>query len=273
MGLRPINLRNLPETVMSVEQPEQSVSPNKRRNPHELLGNRLRRIVALGNEGSAAVAEFPMTPVTVAKGTDLVVPGEEGTLPFIVLEGWLIEYRLTAEGARQMLDIFISGDLGNLRALVLPTADVFISAATEVRVARFAAEDFHLLIRRYPRFATAFFWMVALRRSRFFEHMVSLGRRKGDARIGHFLAELFVRAKNAGMANDEGFSCPLRLAEIADFVGLTREHTSRVVAQLRRKGLIETRDSHIFVPDLKSLMTAYAIDPTYLHLDEMPIAP
>jgi CRP-like cAMP-binding protein len=228
-------------------------------------------LVPLGNEGSAAIAEFPMSTVNVAKGEDLVVPGEEGTLPFIVLEGWLLAYRLTADGTRQMLDIFLTGDLGNLRSLVLPTTDVFISAATDVQVARFAVDDFHLLIQRYPRFATALLWMVALRRSRFFEHMVSLGRRKADARIGHFLAELFVRADIAGLVNSQGFICPLKLGEVADFVGLTREHTSRVIGQLRRDGLIETHDNRVVVPNLERLMTAFDIDAAYLHLDETPI--
>ena len=245
----------------------------KRRQPHEMLLSRLGEILSLSNAETAAVADLPLSSATILKGTDLVVSGEEGTRPFIVLDGWLIEHRVTAEGARQVLDILIASNLGNMRAMILPAADVFISAATEVRVAYFTADDFHGLVQRHPRLSTALFWMVALRRSRFFEHMVSLGRRKAHGRIGHFIAELFVRAKSAGLAGDRGFSCPLRLADIADFVGLTPEHVSRVMAQLRREGLVEITDAHFVVNDMERLMSACGIDTAYLHLDEKPLMP
>lgn len=244
---------------------------SKRREPRTLLAERLRGIIPLSGEEAAAIADLPVATVRVPKGSDLVVPGEEGTRPFLVLDGWLLEHRGTTDGARQVLDMFIPGDIGNWRSIVLPTSDVFISAATEARVAYFSPGDFHDLVRNQARITTALLWMVAIRRSRFFEHMLSLGRRKAKARIGHFVVEIFLRARSAGLATDRGFSCPLRQADIADFVGLTPEHVSRVMARLRADGLIETSNQNFIVRDIRALMKACGIDPAYLHLDESPL--
>lgn len=54
--------------------------------------------------------------------------------------------------------------------------------------------------------------------------------------------------------------------ELADALGLSSVHVNRVLQDLRRDGLIESRGRHLHVTDWKALKDAGGFDPRYLHV-------
>lgn len=63
-----------------------------------------------------------------------------------------------------------------------------------------------------------------------------------------------------GLANQNGFSCPLTQEELGDALGLTSVHINRVLRQLRSEGLLVLRRPTVGIPDLRLLHAAGGFD-------------
>ncbi len=81
--------------------------------------------------------------------------------------------------------------------------------------------------------------------------IVDLGRRTADERIARLilgLAERLARRDKARGAPTE-FEFPLRQHHIADAIGLTPVHVSKVLSEFRRNGLINISERSITILD------------------------
>jgi DNA-binding transcriptional regulator LsrR (DeoR family) len=79
-----------------------------------------------------------------------------------------------------------------------------------------------------------------------------------------------MRMERAGLASGSSFRAPLTLATLADLLGMTLEHVSRLMQRLRRNGLIRTDRELIEIVDIEALAKACDFDPSYLHVSENP---
>jgi CRP-like cAMP-binding protein len=93
-----------------------------------------------------------------------------------------------------------------------------------------------------------------------------VGRRTAHQRIAHLICEIHMRLKAVDLANGGGFELPITQVEIADSLGLSSVHVNRVLQDLRRDGLIQSRGRYLAVPDWRALEEAGEFDPRYLHI-------
>jgi DNA-binding transcriptional regulator LsrR (DeoR family) len=63
---------------------------------------------------------------------------------------------------------------------------------------------------------------------------------------------------------------PITQAEIGDALGLSTVHVNRTLQELRRDGLITTRNGILVVGSWEGLQEAGQFDPTYLHFRQDP---
>ncbi|MEX0807415.1 MAG: Crp/Fnr family transcriptional regulator [Dongiaceae bacterium] len=217
-----------------------------------------------------ALAELEANSLKLPKGKELIEPGEDGTKPFVLCDGFVIVSRSSSAGERLIIDLMIPGDLGNLRSIVLDRTDMFFDSISDVQISRFHPKTYYDLLTKQPRLGMALVFANAVDRSLLAERLYSIGRRNGYQRLGHFLLELLMRMRRAGLADDNSFQAPLTLSVLGDLLGMTLEHVSRLMQRLRRDGYIKTVRDRFEFPDLDGMAKACDFDPFYLHLSDNP---
>jgi CRP-like cAMP-binding protein len=234
------------------------------------LIRRVGAILPLTDEDRRALVELEANPCQMAKGKELIEMGEDGTKPFVLLSGFVIVSRSNSSGERLIIDLMIPGDLGNLRSIVLERADMFFDSVCEVAISRFHPKTYYELLTKRPRLGTALVFANAVDRSLLAERLYSIGRRNGYQRLGHYLLELLMRMRRAGLADGNSFEAPLTLAVLGDLLGMTLEHVSRLMQRLRRDGFVKTERERFAFPDIDGMAAACDFDPFYLHLSDNP---
>jgi CRP-like cAMP-binding protein len=198
---------------------------------------------------------------------DVVREGEEPRFVRLVADGWACRYKYLEDGRRQVLGLFVPGDICDINVFVLREMDHFIAAVTPLTLAQISREVFEEVTLAHPRLLQALWWdsLVASAIQR--EWLVNLGQRSAYERITHLLCETYLRMRAAGLAR--GLTCefPLTQTMIADISGLSTVHVSRTFQMVRDEGLMEIRDKVLTIHDLQAAMSACQFNPGYLHLN------
>jgi CRP-like cAMP-binding protein len=114
------------------------------------------------------------------------------------------------------------------------------------------------------RLATAVLWAASRDEAMMVEHLVDLGRRSAEERMGHFLLELGARLQLVGLADSYGFDCPLTQYHLADALGLSAVHVNRVLRHLREEGLVTFQKGRVVFDDVDRLKERAGFDTAYL---------
>ena len=200
-------------------------------------------------------------PRAVAAGERVTVPGD-APAALVILEGWAgTMVRIDAD-RRQLADLLLPGDawlpLGHGYAgegLVALTPLVAASVpAGALREAGRASPD---LLWRAATF-------VAAQNARLVQQVARNGRRTARERVAHLLLELYERLRIKGQAADGAFDLPVGQSVIADMVGLSYVHVSRVLTHLERSGMIERTRTTVALRDRSALDVLCGFDAAYL---------
>ena len=92
--------------------------------------------------------------------------------------------------------------------------------------------------------------------------LTAMGRQSALAHTAHLLCEMYVRQKE--LMTDDAFRMPLTQAKLADTLGLSAVHTSRVLRELREGGFVEWQGDRVTVKDWQGLKELGEFDATYL---------
>lgn len=198
---------------------------------------------------------------------DLIREGDSPKSVFLVLDGWACRYKQLPDGRRQIVGLFIPGDICDLNVYILREMDHSIGAITRVKVAEIGADEFDRLMRDSPRVTQALYWdelvTVAVQR----EWTLNLGQRSAYERLAHLFVEVYMRLRAVDLAQDGECEFPLTQGDLADASGLTSVHVNRTLQELRRHGLIELQGHKLTILDLAGLKRAAMFNDNYLHLD------
>jgi CRP-like cAMP-binding protein len=203
----------------------------------------------------------------VAARRDLIREGDKPTSVFLIMEGWACRYKQLPDGRRQIVALFVPGDVCDMNAYILKEMDHSIGAITAVKVAEIGRDDFEQLMQDHPRITQALFWDELVTVSVQREWTLNVGQRTAYERIAHLLVELFLRLRAVGLTNGNSCDFPLTQVDLADATGLTAVHVNRTLQELRRQGLIELKGRTLTISDLDALKNAAAFNDNYLHFD------
>ena len=214
----------------------------------------LDRIAGLGNR-------------QIGPRRDLVREGDRPRCVHVMLDGWACRYKQLPDGRRQVVALFLPGDLFDPNVFLLQEMDHSIGSITPVRIAEIGWASFDALLANSPRIAQALavneLVTVAVQR----EWTVDIGQRNAYERLAHLFCELFTRLRVVGLTADDAFDFPLTQADLAEAMGMTTVHVNRTLRQLREDGLIEHGGKRLHLLDLDRLRQAAQFNPNYLHLD------
>jgi CRP-like cAMP-binding protein len=169
----------------------------------------------------------------------------------IICSGWALSAVMLSDGSRQILSFLLPGDLVSTALLFDPKPTCFVETITDVTYRTFSRADLKDLIFGNPEVAQrlARLWIEEKRCAD--GMIVDLGRRPAAERIARLILALFERLQHRPIASGGAFEVdfPLRQHHIADAVGLTPVHVSKLLSELRRGGLIRLSERSLAILD------------------------
>ena len=231
------------------------------------LARKLGSFVRLTNAELTALDELHSRRRRYVAARDVIFEGQRDQSAYVLADGWVVSYKLLADGTRQIVDFQIPGDFLGLRSVLLRTSDHNVEPVTRIEASEIPKAELLDAFERTPRLAAAVLWAASRDEAMVVEHLVNLGRRTADERMAHFLLELGTRLKLVGLADRTGFDCPLTQYHLADALGLSAVHVNRVLRQLRDQGLVTFRKGRVSFDDFDGLVTLADFDATYLDQD------
>jgi len=217
-----------------------------------------------------ALLALPHT-VKACNPTTIVVRGGESPRECVVLlSGFAFRYRQGPRGTRQIVGIYLPGDVLNLDGLFLDDTDENIQTMTRADVAIIPCEALRELALSRSAVANAIIVSTQVDGSILREWMLNIGRRDSRSRLAHFLCEFTVRLRDVGMAQGRGYQMPMSQEHLADALGLTPVHVSRMLKSLEADGLIKREARWITFPRWDALLQVAQFTSRYLHLNNRP---
>lgn len=212
---------------------------------------------ALGPRGQCPAAEAfagqriarRMTKV-IAADVDIFMPGEAADTVAVLAAGWGYRYA-PVNGARQILDILIPGDVFDQDTVILPNLPSACGTRTltAARVCFFDAAAYRDLLQSDRR--SRHFLRTHLQRhqAQATSRLIDLARRRASDRIEHFLHALRARLAERGLLQGDVMPFPLHQEHLANALGMTTEHVNRTLMSLREAGALELRPGAIRLPE------------------------
>ena len=231
------------------------------------LVERLSRLSPLSTAERESLLSLPHAIRSLAASGHIARDGDRVESCTLLLSGFAYRYKITGEGARQIISVHIAGELLDLQHSFLAVADHGIQLLTDATVAvipRLAIRD---LVLGEPGIARAFWVDSLIDASIFREWVVNVGRRNSRARVAHILCEIFLRLQAAGLVRGQRYLLPMTQEQLADAVGLTSVHVNRVLKQLAEEGLISRDRRTIAIEDWRRLKRMGDFNERYLHHD------
>lgn len=199
----------------------------------------------------------PVRPITICRGLDAPTlagmrslgtmqrlqpeqsvfhEGDPAKRVFMVTRGALKLYTLLADGRRQITGFMFPGDF--LGVSVDEEYAFTVEALDESELWWFSRDTFDRFIGEHPQVERELYRLAAHELAEAQRQMVLLGRKSAAERLASFFLSLLKRAERASGEVETSFDLPMTRIDIADYLGLTKETVSRMLAHLRSRGLI-----------------------------------
>lgn len=180
----------------------------------------------------------------------------------IITAGWAAFAKMLPSGSRLIVDFALPHEI----ALIEFSGEVneTVTALSDVNAIELAG-PVRSFFSRYPKpICDAVQQAQASRYSRVAEHLAGVSRRGTIERTAHLLLELACRAHRSATSYPDRFECPLNQAELADALGLSAVHVSRVLKELRERGLASFRNGVVELYDHVGLIETAGFDRSYI---------
>lgn len=172
----------------------------------------------------------------VAAGETFLGEGEPASHFLNIVDGAVKVFKLLPDGRRQITGFLFAGDLLGLAFNESYTYSA--EALTPVSLCRFSRGPFERLLDRFPGMERRLLAMASNELAAAQEQMILLGRKTAQEKVASFLLSLVQREERLGRGGEQ-VKLPMTRTDIADYLGLTTETTSRVFTRLRKLKTIE----------------------------------
>jgi CRP-like cAMP-binding protein len=192
--------------------------------------------------------------VTVPARRIILRAGETPTKIYTLYDGWCFRFILLPDGRRQILSFLMPGDLISAQALYIQPMRFSVQTVTDATLCAFDLKELSDAMRLnqelYVRITTRFMREFAEAD----ERVLGLGRLSAMERIARLVLRLTNRLKLRGLMSGDSTEFPLRQEHIADALGLTAVHVSRMLSTLRDEGVIAIERNMLKIADRSRLI-------------------
>jgi CRP-like cAMP-binding protein len=198
---------------------------------------------------------------------DLYVEGDPVAPLRVILDGWACRYDQLADGRRQIVELFLPGDILGHDRLFAEYEDHSACSLSALSYAQIPRCDLDAAVRHFPALGRALIWDASVGAAIHRQWIRSLGRLSATQRIANLFCELFFRSARAGLARGTTFDVPMGQRDLGDARGLSTVQVNRTVQSLRAAGLLEWRRRVVEIADLPRLAKIAMFRPHYLDLE------
>lgn len=172
---------------------------------------------------------------------------------FVLCTGWAFRYFQLSDGRRQILKFLLPGDLLSPIGVFEKSFHFSVKALTGVQVAGFARSEIHARSTVNSDVQTALVKSCIADTHHTTELLTALGQCSAEERIAHLLLHLIARIAARNVIREQHYPLPLRQQHIADAVGLTPVHVSRIFSLFRDRRLLDLSEGVLKVFDFAEL--------------------
>jgi CRP-like cAMP-binding protein len=169
----------------------------------------------------------------------IYVAGEPNEDIVILCEGWAARVMRLPDGQRQILSFLLPGDVVSTTALFRDSLSYDVKSITHARYVRIRREDVFARVVGDVAVLNAFAEICCEEKEEADEVLADVGQRIADQRIARLMIRLIRRLAARGLGAERSFAFPLRQQHIADAVGLTPVHVSRIISSFRKDEVID----------------------------------
>ncbi len=184
-----------------------------------------------------AEIERKITMHTCERGRVFYLPGETGEVLFILKEGRVQLYRLSAEGRKLVLATLAPGTVfGEMSMIGQGMYDAFAEAAESCTICVMSRRDVEALIRSKPQIALRLLELVAVRMQELETQLEDIAFRSVPVRLATLLLRLAGDSK--GEAPAAATVGGLSHQDLADMLGVYRETVTTALDNFRNNDII-----------------------------------
>jgi CRP/FNR family transcriptional regulator len=200
------------------------------------------------------VGQMKTDHIVVPPRADIIREDEIGGPVYTLFEGWAVRYHALPNGARQILDIVLPGDLIGLASAVLGRIKHSVQAITPATLCVLQGRGFSELFGSHAALALNILQTRVEEEQRMDTRLSLLGRSTAEQRIAYLMLETFDRLRQRGVIGG-GSTCPfpLQRRDLADAAGLSRVHVARTLDSLRERRLAAIQDGTLVLYDRATL--------------------
>src|SRR3954462_1327547 len=203
--------------------------------------------------GEPAIRKAVRPPIRRREGDILIGTGEESGTVYLLEAGWVARTRMIEDGRRQIIVVFLPGDLMGIKCMLLERQPDTIECLTDVHVRMIDHRHLLELLAQDHAASVRIMFQLGEDERRLHNWVAALGKGSAEERIATLLLDLRGRLFQAGLANGDGFEMRMTPQEIADHLGLTLVHVNRVLRRLRQAGIVTVQRGVVMVDDIARL--------------------
>ncbi len=185
----------------------------------------------------------------VRKGEHLFSELQPATAFFIVVSGSLKIYKLSADGAEQILHVQLAGDLV-AEAIIFDfdTYPAFCQALEDTVLLRLSRVDFLTILRHFPEITFKIMSAYSRRLRQLVAKIEELSLHDIKSRLANYLLNNYVASGNQKIVK-----LSLTKKDLASILGTIPETLSRTLNYLKREKFISEEKNDIIILSLKRL--------------------
>lgn len=167
--------------------------------------------------------------------------------------GWGFRFLQLSDGSRQILNFLLPGDLFSATSVFEERFHFSVRALTEIQITAMRRTEIQSRLAVNPGILTALAKSCVAETETADEMLTALGQRSAEERIAYLFLHLMRQIAARSVIREQRYHFPLRQQVIADAVGLTSVHVSRVLSLFRDRGIAELSDGTLQVFNLPEL--------------------
>jgi len=214
----------------------------------DAFAERVARRFELDAPEAAFLEQLQANRQRVERGRILVAEGDRADHAFVLVSGWAMSGTHFPDGTQQVRRLHFPGDLLAMPSLPLRRHAESLEAISDAIVAPFPKDALADLFTM-PRLAAIMFMFAQMERVAAGDRLASLGHDSAKSRLAFFLVDILNRLRSTDPTVTDSFHMHLSREQVAQVIGTTAVHASRMWSALLSQGLIRTTGRSVKVID------------------------
>lgn len=196
-------------------------------------------VLGKGVRAASGESEHWQEHRVVPAGRQIVGRSQSSPEVFTLCHGWGFRFLQLADGRRQILGFLLPGDLFSAGSVFEERLPFSVRALTDVQISTMRRTEIQSRLLTNPAVIAALTKICSAETKYSEELITALGQCSAEERIAFLVLQLTERIAARNVIREQQYPFPLRQQHIADAVGLTAVHVSRVLGLFRERGILE----------------------------------